>query len=336
MALVSAMTRDRTIPALLLALSTAAFAWHTFRRPLTSSEQLAALLAFAPLFSLYLLLAIPALIARLRRLFGGRRTGVFLAAAGLLAAYALYALSVGRWRWPEVGACALYVAFPAAVLTAAPPPREGLTLQDGLALAGLWLPIEFEWVALAKLPVEDGIAFGKLLGLVWGLWLFLVVRRVDGVGYRFDLGMEDLRQAGVHFALFGVFFAIPIAVPTRFAIPSPPTQPLFDIAATLLAIAVLVALPEELLFRGLLQNLLARRWRRPQLAWACASLLFGLAHANDPHHPAGLYVVLATIAGGFYGLTFMKTGKVTAAAVTHWLVDSYWYLFFHQAAPTAG
>jgi membrane protease YdiL (CAAX protease family) len=107
-------------------------------------------------------------------------------------------------------------------------------------------------------------------------------------------------------------------------------------------ILFLIAIPEELLFRGIIQNLLERAL--PGAKWlplVLASLIFGFAHANNANPPyftfsiAGMtiefpwvYVLLATIAGLFYGLTYQKTRKITAAAVVHCLVDAWWVIFF--------
>jgi membrane protease YdiL (CAAX protease family) len=323
------VSRDRWIVALLLGLPTATFALYTVHQPLAWSHQLAAILTFSVFFSCYLLLGLPRLVDQLRAIFAARPAGIFGVAVGLLAAYGLYAFAVARWSWIAMGVGALYLCLPAALLTAVPPQGDGLTWQDALALVLLWGPLEWGGLPLASVPVDQGIALGKLLGLGWSLFLFLVVRRLDGVGYTFDLRLVDLQRAGVAFALFGVFCALPIAIPTHFAASAPAMKPGAEIGLTVLAIFFLVALPEELLFRGLLHTLLARRLRdHPHLALVSSSLLFGLAHAKGPEQPVWVYVVLATLAGGFYGWTFVTTGKVTAAAVTHWLVDSYWSILF--------
>jgi membrane protease YdiL (CAAX protease family) len=44
----------------------------------------------------------------------------------------------------------------------------------------------------------------------------------------------------------------------------------------------------------------------------------------------GLYAVLATVAGFFYGRTYLQTGKVTTAAMVHALVDWVWGLLFSR------
>ena len=83
-------------------------------------------------------------------------------------------------------------------------------------------------------------------------------------------------------------------------------------------------MPEEFLFRGLIQNLLSRRLGVP-LGLAVGSVIFGLSHLPDPR-----YAVLATIAGVAYGWVYLRTGKVTASAITHALVDAVWVILLRR------
>jgi len=293
-----------------------------------------ATLAFALFFWPMLLLSLAGIRQRLATFLGDGRTisraRVLGLAAALTALVAFVSLKLGQFHWNAVGACAAYLVLPALLLTLRHPTHSGLTLQDALAILALWFPIEFEWLPLAEIPRRPGLGLDKLVGVVWLLVLFLAVRRVEGVGYTFLLGREDLKRAGMYFALFVTFFAIPLAIPTHFAASSAALRPVSEALILLLATAFLIALPEELLFRGVILNLLVRRFREhPFRALALSSLIFGLAHANNPDQPVWVYVVLATIAGWFYGLAYMRTGKVTTAALLHWMVNSYWGLFFH-------
>jgi membrane protease YdiL (CAAX protease family) len=94
------------------------------------------------------------------------------------------------------------------------------------------------------------------------------------------------------------------------------------------AIFVFVAVPEELFFRAWVQNLLERRVGRwPALA--IASVLFGLSHFNKRStHFNWQYVVLATIAGIFYGRAWRENRRVAASAITHTWVDWLWSWWF--------
>lgn len=85
---------------------------------------------------------------------------------------------------------------------------------------------------------------------------------------------------------------------------------------------------EEALFRGLLQERLARalttRRGGAWIALGIASLLFGLAHAGgDP-----LLVAAAAAAGAGYGLAYQVTGRIEASVVAHFTLNTVHFLGF--------
>jgi membrane protease YdiL (CAAX protease family) len=329
----SSTRRERLIVGLLLLVTTGAFSMYALS-DVSWRLRVGALGAFVVFFWPTLLLGTAEgrekLAALLHRGDALRRGNVFALAFALTALAALSAWALGQFRPEAVAACAAYLLIPAIALILRRPDREGLTLQDALAIGALWFPIEFEWLPLAEIPTRPGIGLDKLLGVLWLLVLFPGVRRLE-VGYTFLLDRADVKRAGLYAALFVTFFAIPLGIPTHFVTSAPAMRPLPEIGAALLGTAFLIAVPEELLFRGVILNLLLRRLGDPPWrALALASLIFGLAHANNPEQPTWVYVVLASIAGWFYGLTYLKTGKVTAAALLHWMVNSYWGLFFHR------
>jgi hypothetical protein len=100
-----------------------------------------------------------------------------------------------------------------------------------------------------------------------------------------------------------------------------------QVSAELLVTFLLVAIPEELFFRGILQNLLETRLgRRPALLWT--AVLFGLAHFNKGATFNWRYVLLAAVAGFFYGRAWRSRRQLLASAVTHTAVDVVWSLWF--------
>lgn len=88
------------------------------------------------------------------------------------------------------------------------------------------------------------------------------------------------------------------------------------------------AWPEELLFRGLLQNFLARASKSDFAGWWTASMLFGLSHIANLGFPNWKYVILAAIAGIFYGWAWKQTGSIFASALVHAAVDVTWHFLF--------
>ena len=85
---------------------------------------------------------------------------------------------------------------------------------------------------------------------------------------------------------------------------------------------------EEALFRGVIQDRLARMVAdRPRWTWlplSTASLLFGLAHAGG----GPVLIVVASIAGVGYGLAYAITGRIEAAIVAHFTLNSIHFLGF--------
>ncbi|MCS5712439.1 CPBP family glutamic-type intramembrane protease [Candidatus Berkiella aquae] len=89
---------------------------------------------------------------------------------------------------------------------------------------------------------------------------------------------------------------------------------------------------EEAFFRGMIQRFLQFRLQNVTygkwISIALAAILFGAAH-----YPGGLrYVLLATVAGVFYGYAFMKTEKIEASIAAHFIVNTVHFVFFTYPA----
>lgn len=85
---------------------------------------------------------------------------------------------------------------------------------------------------------------------------------------------------------------------------------------------------EEALFRGLLQDRLARklagrRWGA-WIALAVASLLFGLVHAGG----GPLLILAAAAAGAGYGTAYKLTGRMEAPLIAHFALNTVHFLGF--------
>jgi membrane protease YdiL (CAAX protease family) len=76
-----------------------------------------------------------------------------------------------------------------------------------------------------------------------------------------------------------------------------------------------------------MQNLLERRLGPHVSLWLTA-LIFGLSHFNKrAAHFNWRYVLLAAIAGIFYGRAWRSRHRVAASTITHTCVDSVWSLW---------
>jgi membrane protease YdiL (CAAX protease family) len=112
--------------------------------------------------------------------------------------------------------------------------------------------------------------------------------------------------------------------------PHAPAQSAGSIAASVGLIFVGTALPEEILFRSLIQNLLMQRFGSGWRTLFAASVIFGCAHLdNGPQAlPNWRYAILATIAGVAYGAVFQRSSSVVSSAALHMLVDWTKHVFF--------
>ena len=220
----------------------------------------------------------------------------------------------------------------------------GLSAALLLAILCLWLPIEVGLLPALKLPSDQGIPVAHLLGLVAALYIFQVVARLEGMGYTYRLAGRDWSISTVYFSVFAAVIGVPIAVSLHFIASSAQVPAVWSWPLRGLFIFFFIAVPEEILFRGILHNLLQKRLGgRLWPALIISSVIFGFAHSNNsspPYAPIQLpyfgqillpwvYILLASIAGIFYGLAYVRRGRVTTAAIVHAMVDVWWSLFFH-------
>lgn len=233
-----------------------------------------------------------------------------------------YAASSGLAVVPRLVAYASYLLIP-PLLLARPLRTSDATQQAPLRelaiVFALWLPIEFRILPPLPLPAPNGTDLQKLVGLVEAMYIFLVVRPLPGIGYTYRLSARDVATAVVVFLAYAAV-ALPIGLATGFIAWRPELDATHLVGHPLI-IYLAIAVPEEFLFRGLLQNLLTQ-WLGPRFGLVVASIIFGLAHLPDAR-----YVLLAAIAGVAYGLVYARTQRITASAITHALVDATWGAF---------
>jgi len=121
--------------------------------------------------------------------------------------------------------------------------------------------------------------------------------------------------------------AIALGLCVGFIAPHGGVPPASSASAALVVTFFFVAIPEELFFRGLLQNLLEKRIGYPGSLFITAAI-FGFSHFNKPLPFNWRYVLLATIAGVFYGRAWHDRRRLLPSATTHTLVDVIWSLWF--------
>jgi hypothetical protein len=294
--------------------------WHGYG----GRRFLMALGVAAVLFGFELFLAAPAVRDR----FVGtlRSGGAVLGPLVPLFALLIYAFGVTHdWQTLLIGAA--YVVVP-AILVGAAAGNSGGTWEDFAAILIIWLPVEFQW-AYRFFPYPPVLTHTMtvLLALSTGVAAFVLLRKLDGIGY----AVEWKRGFGWQFILnFGLFaaIAIPLGMKMHFLVWDPSFERVRSLPLFAPGILLFTAWPEEFLFRGVLQNLLAKTFKSKWGGLVVASLIFGLSHIIHAPFPNWKYVLLATIAGLFYGHTWMRTGSLFPGALVHALVDISWHVLF--------
>ena len=251
----------------------------------------------------------------------------WLLAPAIFAVYAIYAVGTGSssaWHWAIVAA---YILFPLALLSlrAGQSPGWG----DYLGLIAIAIPVRLRWLAQLW-PYPDGnlkYAFTVLLAMDVAIVGYIFIRRLDGTGYSLSWSAN---QTLIIVAAVAVIAAvdIPSGMALHFLHWAPRHVPLKSLPTSVFGIFFFTAWPEEFIFRGILQNLLARTIKNENAGLIVASIVFGLAHIANGHFPNWRYALLATFAGLCYGFVWRKTGNIFASALVHTAVDTIWHMLF--------
>ena len=248
-----------------------------------------------------------------------------LAPGLLVIPYLVFSLPRGEFQWAYAFVLFAIPVGLAALFEYLPPGTPKLCWQDALALAAIGLPVEFRWLA-GSFPHPGLSALPKFLLVDAALYAFLVVRRLEGVGYDFRARVRDLAIGAREWAFFAPI-AIGLGWVLSFIAFHRVMPSASHIVSALLVTFFFVAVPEELFFRGLLQNMLEARIGRLR-ALIVAAVVFGLSHFNKPLPFNWRYVLLAAIAGIFYGRAWLDRRRIFASGITHTLVDVVWGLWF--------
>jgi uncharacterized protein len=290
-------------------------------RYITAPNLIAALLTLLPFLAFAFFPEIAA--ARVQALPVWAR---LLSPAALCLPYVLVACAAGMFRW---GWLALYALLPVAIASllwqaARVDVEHHGNWRDFLILVVLGLSVDLRWFEGAW-PAHLAI-FNKILLLDAGIYGFVLVRQLEGTGFNLRLRLNDL-VIGLREVIFYTPIALVLGLALGFLHAHREWPGVGMMAGAWIFTFFFIAVPEELFFRGWLQNLLERRIGRMPALFVTAAL-FGLAHFNK--RTTGFnwrYVLLAALAGIFYGRAWRRNRRVGASAVTHATVDSIWSLW---------
>jgi hypothetical protein len=254
----------------------------------------------------------------------------FACPAALSIPYVLVSCGAGVFRW---GWFALYALLPVAIaLLLGQAARVDAddngnwrgNWRDFLVLVMLGLAVDLRWFESAW-PAHLAI-FNKILLLDAGIYSFTLIRQLGGVGFDLRLRLKDL-GIGLREVAFYTPLALALGLGLGFLHLHGVWPGIGRIAAAWVFTFFFIAVPEELFFRGWLQNLLEKHLGRYGALFLTACL-FGLAHFNKrAAHFNWRYVLLAALAGIFYGRAWRAERRVGASAVTHATVDALWSLW---------
>lgn len=239
------------------------------------------------------------------------------------------------WAWTQGGIEPVALAWPALLALAALMVRPGgapalraaghaLFVALAVLLFLHWLPGFHNPLVIPRAALtSDAVPFGMYLNLDKPLVAFWVVLAAAPA----MAGANP--RATVASALGACAAAVVVCLGLALALGVVGWAPKWPDSGWLWLInnALLVTLAEEALFRGYVQQRLARCWRdRPWGATAAllvAALLFGLAH----YAGGWQWVLLAGVAGVAYGLAY-RHGGLAAAVLAHLGLNAAHYGLF--------
>ena len=99
---------------------------------------------------------------------------------------------------------------------------------------------------------------------------------------------------------------------------------------TFFGILWVVALSEELFFRGFIQRAIQKEWNAVA-GLGVSAVLFGCSHLWVHAFPNWPHAVVVALLGLICGIAYWKAGSVRASMVTHAFVVVSWRLFFASA-----
>jgi membrane protease YdiL (CAAX protease family) len=292
-------------------------------------------LVLALLLAAILAFFLPAVQNRVRGALHARPAAIWAIPFLLVAIFSSAAALTGAFSFPLALLVLGYTAAPVACAWAGGAGFvERPAALDFVAILLLWLPLEFAAGArLVQRPAQaflHSVAYG--IAILLGLVLYTGFRSFSGMKYSLPRRRSDF---GLPVAAYAI--TAPVLMVAGIAlgfIPMPhwpgATATGGRMAGAFGVILAGTALPEEILFRSLIQNFILLRFGASWRTLLAASLIFGCAHLDNGPQPLPnwRYMILATIAGVAYGMVFQRASTVLSSAALHAMVDWTKHFFF--------
>ncbi len=201
---------------------------------------------------------------------------------------------------------------------------NGINFWDGLFLLSSWQLFNLKvWQNYIAGFLDYSYAISATLCFL----LAVLYAKRRGLGINYSLSYSELKRVG-KWIVFLAAILIPLGMQLSFLRWNPNLDLHFAIQ-TAVGYFLFVATVEEIIFRGIIYNLLCRSIRR-EFALIITTILFAViaTHiASGNEFPNYRYVTMAFVAGLAYGLAYMKTGSIVAPIIIHGSVDTIWRIF---------
>jgi len=235
-----------------------------------------------------------------------------------------------------------HATLPAEILT-----REKMLFWISIALSGICIlktqpsrTIQ-KWDALFLLSSWQIFNFGvwknylansvngnpyDIAAILLILFLFIYIRR-RGITLGWSLSKNNLKIVAQSILLLA-FLLVPLGLQLGFLKINIKTDPAL-LAYTAISYIFLVAIPEELVFRGILQNLLSRLMMLP-LAILISNGIFACIYTHltgNDTFPNWTYIGFAFIAGLIYAISYLRSKSIFVPILVHGITDTIWRMF---------
>src|SRR5207249_6433216 len=111
----------------------------------------------------------------------------------LVVPYSIYVAGTDSFHWFPFLKLILYILLPTLLFLTLRNVSERLLWQDALVILALWLPLDFRWMRDVWVWPNNSLAysFNSLLASCLGVFLFVCLRRLEGVGYQYHFEPRD-------------------------------------------------------------------------------------------------------------------------------------------------
>jgi membrane protease YdiL (CAAX protease family) len=192
---------------------------------------------------------------------------------------------------------------------------------DEFPLFAVALGIVCVWyLVLPKKPMADILLLGLLAAFILLPWFKDMFPSPPGSTKLGFLNKQLWLRVGFYFNILRIQFP----KLSTWVIP-------FAAVGTFVGVYLFLALLEEFMFRGVLQQVLIQGLGSKWTGLILASLCFGSVHLPFREFPNWRFALLSTVAGVFYGLAYEKANSLRAAMITHSLVVTLWTIVFSRS-----